>query len=511
MSSPYDQEAIARAFQEVMPRIGTNDPADVMLKYAADKDLPPAVLERMAQTFNTARALHTLKTASTQEARGRNYDLIDTEALLSRYVEWQPPVSTAAKRATSGWFADTEKSAGATFTVEDQVPDYVGTALWGGDRYDRPEPEPEKRAAAVQALPTYHSSRMELGLLAAAASKSAHMIRQRCDTMKAAARQNPNLCGELMQDLVPLVGERAKAACAFLHNYLERSGVRQTPLDKFAALPRPLVVDRHKAASWVQSHFADVDVITGAAHIGAGLVKYAGSDTAEAEKLRDMHEVYSDEEGFDFDAESAEPDGPPPRTRGEEGFPTPEPEVGNSGKDKEDAPTSPSEEAPPLRRPGGGSNPQSAPSPSGGPATKGPSGKSRWDASRLPSATGAYTASIISDQADRKLREQTVRDQAIGDLHAATVLQRILLNDEVLSKANPERVVSHYNTIRRADPTLAADPNLVTIALREAVAYDAVPLHTYDQMLSTRDKARPGDKSDKGVKPPSVNLSLLGL
>jgi hypothetical protein len=91
-------------------------------------------------------------------------------------------------------------------------------------------------------------------------------------------------------------------------------------------------------------------------------------------------------------------------------------------------------------------------------------------------------------------RQQRV-DIAGKDVSRVATLQRLLLSDPIIGEADPDTVVSLYNTLAAANPEIAGDANLLRFALREALQYDAVPLHTYKDLISMGK-----DRADTEVK-----------
>lgn len=88
----------------------TADPQGVLLKYAKENSLTPAVLERMGQAFNQGTALQTMMGSD----RGADAVLVDVEKLTQKYAEWKAPV-------------DFEKEAAAPKTH--RVPNLVSSML----------------------------------------------------------------------------------------------------------------------------------------------------------------------------------------------------------------------------------------------------------------------------------------------------------------------------------------------------------------------------------------------
>ena len=89
-------------------------------------------------------------------------------------------------------------------------------------------------------------------------------------------------------------------------------------------------------------------------------------------------------------------------------------------------------------------------------------------------------------------------DVAVEDVSRVSELQRLLLTDPIIGEADPDTVVSLYNTLAKANPEIVKDKNLLRFALREALQYDAVPLHTYKDLISMgKDRADMQEKMQK--------------
>lgn len=71
-----------------------------------------------------------------------------------------------------------------------------------------------------------------------------------------------------------------------------------------------------------------------------------------------------------------------------------------------------------------------------------------------------------------KKKEESNKDYITKDV----VLQNLLLNDEVLSQADPAKVQALFNTVDKIAPTVAKNELLIAPVLKEALQYDAIPL-----------------------------------
>jgi hypothetical protein len=113
--------------------------------------------------------------------------------------------------------------------------------------------------------------------------------------------------------------------------------------------------------------------------------------------------------------------------------------------------------------------------------------------------TKSYISNILKSPDFSKVnKRQKEVDIAADDVGRVTELQRLLLTDPIIGEADPDSVVSLYNTLAKANPEIVKDKNLLRFALREALQYDAVPLHTYKDLISMgKDRASTQDMTQK--------------
>jgi len=81
--------------------------------------------------------------------------------------------------------------------------------------------------------------------------------------------------------------------------------------------------------------------------------------------------------------------------------------------------------------------------------------------------------------------EQQLVDDSYNDAKHMALLQNLLTTDDVLADADHEKVVSLYNTLRHAAPSIAGDPNTVRVALRSMVQHDGVSPFDLKGLLDT--------------------------
>lgn len=103
-------------------------------------------------------------------------------------------------------------------------------------------------------------------------------------------------------------------------------------------------------------------------------------------------------------------------------------------------------------------------------------------------------------------------DDQLNNLKQLTMLQRLMASDEVLSEADPDRVLEAFETIRRAMPTLASDPNIMRIALRSAVAHEGISHFDVKGFMDAEQTAKRLNEpsAPASAKPQQGNKSLIG-
>lgn len=85
-----------------------------------------------------------------------------------------------------------------------------------------------------------------------------------------------------------------------------------------------------------------------------------------------------------------------------------------------------------------------------------------------------------------KDRERMKLDAQLEDDETSAVLQRLVLTDPIVSKADPTKVADIMNTIREANPEVAKNYNLAGLVVREALQYGSVPVSVYKDLLDMR-------------------------
>ena len=127
-------EQLVGWFEDLLPEIKeTGDVENVFLKFAKEKNIAPALLEKLGHVYNTAKTVNYLdKSASHEKQRGSTFAILDVPALLEKYASAQPSddheyESNDFSSLDSGRFTDLKpepKVKGVDFDALLAAPDY---------------------------------------------------------------------------------------------------------------------------------------------------------------------------------------------------------------------------------------------------------------------------------------------------------------------------------------------------------------------------------------------------
>jgi len=86
-------------------------------------------------------------------------------------------------------------------------------------------------------------------------------------------------------------------------------------------------------------------------------------------------------------------------------------------------------------------------------------------------------------------------DGLMNDHTRKALLEDLLLNDIIISQADPEKVKSFYATIHHLAPKLSGDKNIVRELLQNFVKFDRVDMNSIKAMADTQKSMSNGDTS----------------
>ena len=88
-------------------------------------------------------------------------------------------------------------------------------------------------------------------------------------------------------------------------------------------------------------------------------------------------------------------------------------------------------------------------------------------------------------------------DQKLDIAKKQTALESLMLNDSIISTADPNTVQDLHATISQLSPTVASDPVRLAPVLKEALQYDALPIQQIKDLLSVEETAQKVQKLNR--------------
>jgi hypothetical protein len=515
-----NREAIICFIEKIRPQIkAAGAPEDVLLKASRDYNLAPAQLESAAQILNTAQQLNFMDKSAN---RGDTFNLIDVPELLGRYVTHTRTSKSASAEELKNPVEALEEDFSKSAKVKKRDGKYVllsssgkvlGTHETAQDAYKQEyaiqkseEREQAKSASVVledptlqreltgkriphvknmlmkdagargeyisigEALPEYPnapranhreqlrkeaSDQFELQGVTQLIAEHQDQLRKEADALAYRFRTEPNFdWASAKSDALILVKDASEQAFPVLENYLKSLGSSPgTAHLKIAFVSDPAP----QPGMLVEDRFEIVPTIEKVATLVSQL---------EALQLYDAH------------IKSASPTAGT-KTR------TERPPTGFSGSpsllrlEEVLLPHSTFERSPDEVNQELGKNIDQGAKNLRGLLEKVPN-PSQVQKGMLESMVAPFVSS--------KNKKQMRIDDAVDDAKTRTTVERMLLTDPIIREADPDTVVSLYNTLQQANPEISKDPNLLRFALREAIQYESVPLHTYKDLVETDEK-----------------------
>ena len=470
------QREILNWLQDILPEIRrTGNPEDTMLKFAREHDLQPALLERLAQVFNTAKTVRWLDKSAGAD-RGASFHIVDGPALVERYTRVEKAAAVRPVAVVTP-FPRTrmEKAASA-----EAKPVTV-------------HPRQMRKEAEAQALEIDLLRQIEFNSVEDARAESIKLARA-CRSADWASIEADALA----------IDPQLKEACDFVARALDTERVTY----KRASAPtKGLVLDRYNLVEAVHSignHLAARKV---AAELAEQLEKSAGkSRDRRAAKRTDGEAAVEEAEAPKVPTEQTIREIPVAEDIRGPGVPEIEPpaeeEVPSYGGGPDEPYTDPGQPPPATGMPPGGYQSAQQPPPYHGtrPTAKAPFAWPAGGAPKAPASVGKVSPgkSLLSPLSSALNATNSLKapghflDLAKGALPTRnkvqekidtdfkndvvrTNVERLIATDAVLSEADPQVVVSLANSIRQNSPDVAHDINALRYALREAVQYQSLP------------------------------------
>lgn len=473
--------------------ISSKDPEGTMLKCAEAHNLSPAQLEKLGQTFNTAKTIVGLEK---QANRGDSFKIVDVPSLISKYATYSPEktLSNKSKKVhekvdslfddEDGWGAclTTTKSASTLPDLNKLVFDQISSGVVDDtdqeemqiDISDRSNTWQWNKSASTKSLieGTY-----EMGLAQDTIDQLLFEIpmeiAEKCASIKYKLTPDDGRWAEAAEDITDILGEKSAAVIATVEEYFENVHHSYDTYEDFSkrAFTRNLACDRH------------------------GIIKLA----KEIAELQDMLEKVAMQSQPVVIVPAASAQAAPAAT----------PVVVPAA-----APATPPNVAQPRRRNRNRAQAQQGNAPTTGgndvptntnndkEAPKKDKEKEGEDYTPKPveditALIDAMSANKFALEQEDILNTKPVKeletllnyigpksdtraktiDKAIRQAQMDTTLQQLMLSDDVISEADPAEVRELFNTIASVSPTLATDPGKMGPALKEALQYGSVPVN----------------------------------
>lgn len=504
---------------ELLPQINEGTPAkDVLIKYANDNNLAPAVLERLGQLFNTAKTVTVMKEAST---RGQSFEVLDIEDMLSTYMQLdstdtEEPVQKSASEGTTvvahNPFSlpnvfkeeDISKSAGDTPRSE-QHEKFVNARM----AKEAEEAEFENKVYLDEVAILKHKLQEDIHTQI---NKLARWVYDTEPTNFSDLTRDSLSCEHQNRNALDHVA--AKLDDTYAGSYVEFDMTKAASV-KLTRDTTGKLEELTKLEDDIQLYAGCQDILKSANEatlppendirirnrssepITLDSARTAPRDTEAERETRQRQEAENSSNESDDDDDS----GNELQNRMESS------RRSQQNRDAELGDLSSRSEQ----------NERDEAAASADRDQRVPQIKSKIDsaADSLASKADEFSKGQTSKLHDALFSVPTSdtrrksRDEARRGVYRAAILQRVIAKDPVLKQADPKRVVSLYNTLYAANPEMLSDPNILSYMLREAVEYDGVAPHTYNDLSDTRKKRAETRDKENNTENQKYNINSL--
>lgn len=460
-----------------------------MLKCAEAHNLSPAQLEKLGQTFNTAKTIVGLEK---QANRGDSFKIVDVPSLISKYASYSPAkaLSNKSKKVhekvdslfddQDGWGAcltSTKKASTGLPNLRDMFVNggvvdeteqeeklidspYAG-ATWKWNVKMASADTREKVAAEGNiklAAETLEQLQFEIPM----------DITEKCAAIKFMLTPDDGRWAEAAEDIHDLMGEKSAAVIEAVETYFANTHHSYEKPVEFAkrAFARNLAQDRHGILK-IASEIAELQelmekVATQAATAPSPIVQ-ALAEAVQQEQPTPSPKGQS-QKRRNRQGSSAGNNPPSPQNNPQAGTRVKaDDELHDGVKDEpvEDYTILPAADLTALLD-------------AMGPAAKGIIPQQEDVFNTKPIDTLESILGKIGPKSDSRAK---AIDSALRQAQMDTTLQQLMLSDDVIADADPTEVQELFKTLASVSPSLATDPGKMGPALKEALQYGSVPIN----------------------------------
>lgn len=459
-------EQLVGWFEDLIPEIKkSGDVEGVFMKFANDKNLAPALLEKLGHVYNTAKTVNYLdKSASHSQMRGDSFKLLDVPALLEKYAanasddhEYESSDFSSFDSGSFRELTPQPKSKGVDFESLMNAPDYEEVKI-ASDR------SKDLLSESIQ-------------------NKNADNIDQLTFEL---SEDNEKIAGEIISDLrsssneftfadiesdaIKFMGASVKSACDFVAERFEKLGysfdrclepssdiIEDTSyVIKFASIQDNLNV--MEQAAGVKKNSADpvkteseTDLFKQSS-TGTKNKNKSKSDSSRGSRASSRARI--NEEPTQYLTEIAENSVDDPAGVAIRGASNTAEFAAGAGSTLKDVAMNATGFRP------GTTLPEAL-----------AYARDNLLIGPLDSLTGGYAG------------KQEFIDKEMEEVHYETMLQDLLVTDPILAEEDEDRIVNAFNTIKAVAPELAKDKNVMRMALRQAAQHEGIDPFTLQQYM----------------------------
>jgi hypothetical protein len=461
-------EQLVGWFEDLLPEIKKGEAVDdVFLKFANEKNIAPALLEKLGHVYNTAKTVNYLdKSASHEKVRGDTFQILDVPVMLEKYADAKPSDDHSYEcndfsSLGSGRFTELKpepKVKGVDFEALMQTPDYEEIKI-ASDRNAKLLKDSIKDTNVDQLRQLKFELSFDNEKYASELVSSARSVNEEFDL------------SQVEQDARYYMGDAVKQACDYVveryealgYNFDRKVGVGEkrfvgNDIVKFAKIQENLnmleQIEEVKKNSVENENPQETEI---------DLFKQSSADTKR-------------KGGKNSDGD--EDDRGSPRARKGKSF-------GSTAKDTITA-----------------LNKGELGDAASGATELGVKTPYRVGKSVLGGAKGALGISGNLPTALKGMHEDLIRkplmylgegkhdkqkyiDSEMSATYYNTLIQDLLITDPILAEEDEDKVLSIYNTIIDVAPQLAKDKNVMRVALRSAVQHDGITPFDLQQFIET--------------------------
>ena len=460
-------EQLVGWFEDLLPEIKEGAAVDdVFLKFANEKNIAPALLEKLGHVYNTAKTVNYLdKSASHNKVRGDTFQILDVPAMLEKYADAKPSDDHSYEcndfsSLSSGRFTDLKpepKVKGVDFESLMQAPDYEEIKI-ASDRNAKLLKESIEDTNVDQLNQLEFELSFDNEKYASELIDSARSVNKEFDL------------SQVEQDARYYMGDAVKQACDYVVERYEALGY---------AFDRKEGVGEKRFVGNDIVKFAKIqENLNTLEQIEEVKKNFVGNESPQETELDLFKQSSTETKRRGRNSDGGEDDRGSPRARKGTSF-------GSTVKDtaKALAEGNPGDVASGATELGVKTPYRIGKSVLGG--AKGALGVS----GNLPTALKGMHEDLIRKPlmflGEGKHDKQQHIDKEMSATYYNTLIQDLLITDPILSEEDEDKVLSIYNTIIDVAPALAKDKNVMRVALRSAVQHDGITPFDLQQFIET--------------------------